>query len=115
MTECRPSTCKSGENCHNQRFQRRKYPPLKVLRTPTRGWGLFVMNDVKQGDFLIEYVGELITIEEFRRRIQRSIDNKEEQNYYYMTMDSQVRIHIFTNYLMKIILKIVFTKFYKCF
>ena len=42
------------------------YPPLKVIRTPTRGWGLFVMRDVKPGDFLIEYVGELITMDEFR-------------------------------------------------
>ena len=89
MTECRPSTCVAGDKCLNQRFQRRVYPSLKVMRTPTRGWGLFVLSDVKKGDFLIEYVGELITMEEFRRRIQQSIERKEEQNYYYMTMDSQ--------------------------
>ena len=70
---CFFSTCKSGNQCLNQRFQRRNYPPLKVLRTPNRGWGLFVMSDIKKGSFLIEYVGELITIEEFRRRIQKSI------------------------------------------
>lgn len=89
MTECRPSTCRSGERCLNQRFQKRVYPALKVQRTPTRGWGLYVFNDVKKGDFLIEYVGELITMDEFRRRIEQSIERKEEQNYYYMTMDSQ--------------------------
>ena len=88
MTECRPSTCKAGDKCLNQRFQRRVYPNLKVVRTRERGWGLFCMQDVKKGDFLIEYVGEMITIDEFKRRIQRSIDNKEEQNYYYMTMDN---------------------------
>ena len=53
------------------------------------GWGLFVMRDVKPGDFLIEYVGELITMDEFRKRINRSIERKEEENYYYMSMDSQ--------------------------
>lgn len=41
------------------------------------------------GDFLIEYVGELITMDEFRKRIDDSIGRKEEQNYYYMSMDSQ--------------------------
>lgn len=59
-----------------------------MLRTPNRGWGLFVLDDVKEGDFLIEYVGELITMEEFRRRIEYKINRKEEQNYYYMAMDT---------------------------
>ena len=66
MTECRPSTCKAGDQCLNQRFQKRKYPASKVMRTPNRGWGLYVLEPVKKGDFLIEYVGELITMEEFR-------------------------------------------------
>ena len=89
MTECLTSTCRAEDRCLNQRFQRRVYPALKVQRTPNRGWGLHVHDDVKKGDFLIEYVGELITMDEFRRRIQNSIDRKEEQNYYYMTVDSQ--------------------------
>ena len=41
------------------------------------------------GDFLIEYVGELITMDKFRKRMELSIGRKEEQNYYYMSMDSQ--------------------------
>ena len=50
MTECQPS-CRAKDNCLNQRFLRRSYPPLKVIRTPNRGWGLHVLNDVKKGNF----------------------------------------------------------------
>ena len=85
--ECRP-TCLAGDKCGNQRFQRRKYPKLKVTRTATRGWGLTVHEDIKRGSFLIEYVGELITMAEFHRRIEQSRARKEEHNYYYMTVDN---------------------------
>ena len=50
---------------------------------------LFLLINDFLGDFLIEYVGELITMDEFRKRIDDSIGRKEEQNYYYMSMDSQ--------------------------
>ena len=43
--------------------------------------------DVIKGTFIIEYVGELITMSEFHDRIERSRLRKEEHNYYYMTMD----------------------------
>ncbi len=32
---------------------------------------------MKKGDFLIEYVGELITTEEFKRRIDHMLNNKD--------------------------------------
>ena len=37
--------------------------------TNGRGWGLFIKEPVKKGQFIIEYVGELITMDEFKRRI----------------------------------------------
>ena len=51
------------------------------------GWGLTLHEDVKKGTFIIEYVGELITMAEFHSRIERSTLRNEEHNYYYMTMD----------------------------
>ena len=51
MTECL-SFCRRGDKCLNQRFQRRQYPTLKVLRTPTRGWGLHVLQPVKKGEVI---------------------------------------------------------------
>ena len=45
------------------------YYILKVAMTNGRGWGLFIKEPVKKGQFIIEYVGELITMDEFKRRI----------------------------------------------
>ena len=89
MLECCPSMCRAGDRCGNMQFQRRVYPTMAVLRTQSRGWGLFVKQDVKKGDFLIEYVGELITTEEFKNRVHHMLNDKDaEQNYYYMVMDN---------------------------
>lgn len=43
------------------------------------------------GEFVIEYVGELIDDEEFRRRIVEMHDVKEE-NYYFLTIDKDIMI-----------------------
>lgn len=43
------------------------------------------------GEFVIEYVGELIDDEEFRRRIVDMHDVKEE-NYYFLTIDKDIMI-----------------------
>lgn len=88
MVECRPSSCPSREKCQNQRFTKRLYPKLSVGLTQGRGWALVVGEDVKKGDFIIEYVGELITQDEFQRRLQTSLQRKAESNFYYMTMDN---------------------------
>ncbi|QQP48669.1 Uncharacterized protein FKW44_009049 [Caligus rogercresseyi] len=91
MVECMMSTCPAKERCQNMQFQRRTYPSLRVSQTDSRGWGLFVDQAMKKGRFIIEYVGELITMDEFRNRLRKcSPENEdgEEENYYYMTMDS---------------------------
>lgn len=43
------------------------------------------------GQFVIEYVGELIDDEEFRRRIEEMHKVKEE-NYYFLTIDKDIMI-----------------------
>ena len=47
--ECHPATCPVGDNCLNQRFQRRRYPKQEPFRTgDERGWGLKAKADIKQ-------------------------------------------------------------------
>ena len=70
--ECRPGSCLAGDKCGNQRFQKRMYPKMTVTRTTSRGWGLTIHEEVKKGSFVIEYVGELITMAEFYHRIEQS-------------------------------------------
>ena len=48
------------------RFQRQAGPKLSVWFTNSRGWGLFLDQDVKRGSFIIEYLGELVSNEELK-------------------------------------------------
>lgn len=86
MYECHPSVCQCGEKCHNQRFQRREYPDCTPFKTEGRGWGLRTNVDIKKGQFVHEYVGELIDEDEVKRRIDESHENNI-SNYYMLTLD----------------------------
>lgn len=68
--ECTPGFCPCGEFCRNQRFQFRKYIKTKLVKTDERGWGLLAAQDVKMGEFVIEYCGEVISCQEARSRSQ---------------------------------------------
>lgn len=41
-------------------FQKRKYAKLQWLRCGKKGYGLQLLEDISKGQFLIEYVGEVI-------------------------------------------------------
>src|SRR5687768_7404592 len=56
------------EGCPNKRILNKQYAKLDVLDTPGKGHGLFAAEDLTQHQFLMEYVGELISPEEFVRR-----------------------------------------------
>ncbi|XP_037089541.1 histone-lysine N-methyltransferase NSD2-like [Pollicipes pollicipes] len=72
--------------CLNQRFQKRLYPPLQVVRTSDKGWGLAALVDLKKGDFVIEYVGEVISEAELQRRVEYK-HRMQDDNYYFLTVD----------------------------
>ncbi|KAK3914863.1 Histone-lysine N-methyltransferase, H3 lysine-36 specific [Frankliniella fusca] len=87
MVECDPNTCPAGDKCENQYFEKRIYPSLSPYWTEGRGWGLKLLEPVKKGTFIIEYVGEVIDDEEYQRRLQKKHEEKDE-NYYFLTIDS---------------------------
>ncbi|KAL9982434.1 hypothetical protein ACROYT_G004474 [Oculina patagonica] len=82
--ECNPTRCPSKENCQNQRFQKRQYADCEPFRTLHRGWGLRCKEDVKKGQFVIEYVGELIDEATCQERVRKGEDIT---NYYMLTID----------------------------
>ncbi|GFS79563.1 histone-lysine N-methyltransferase NSD2 [Nephila pilipes] len=86
LMECHPDICKAKDLCQNQKFQKRQYVSTKVFKTENCGWGLKTLQDVKKGDFVIEYVGEIITHEEYRKR---SNEKGESSNYYFLYLDSR--------------------------
>ncbi|CAL1533797.1 unnamed protein product [Lymnaea stagnalis] len=86
MYECHPAVCPAGEKCNNQRFQKRQYPELEPFKSETRGWGLRCLEDIKKGQFVQEYVGDVIDEEECKRRIEQAHEDNI-TNFYMLTMD----------------------------
>ncbi|GIY23182.1 histone-lysine N-methyltransferase, H3 lysine-36 specific [Caerostris extrusa] len=66
--ECHPNFCRAKELCQNQNFQKKNNVPTIPFRTVKRGWGLIALKDIKKGQFVIEYVGEVITHKECELR-----------------------------------------------
>ncbi|XP_075456937.1 histone-lysine N-methyltransferase, H3 lysine-36 specific isoform X3 [Ascaphus truei] len=86
LYECHPSVCPAGERCQNQAYSKRQYPEVEIFRTLSRGWGLRCKTDVKKGEFVNEYVGEMIDEEECRSRI-RYAQEHDISNFYMLTLD----------------------------
>ncbi|XP_021036657.1 histone-lysine N-methyltransferase, H3 lysine-36 and H4 lysine-20 specific isoform X2 [Mus caroli] len=86
LYECHPTVCPAGVRCQNQCFSKRQYPDVEIFRTLQRGWGLRTKTDIKKGEFVNEYVGELIDEEECRARI-RYAQEHDITNFYMLTLD----------------------------
>ncbi|KAG7459038.1 hypothetical protein MATL_G00226990 [Megalops atlanticus] len=86
MYECHPQVCPAGDRCHNQGFTKRQYPDTKITKTAGKGWGLLALRDIKKGEFVNEYVGELIDEEECRARIKYAQEN-DITHFYMLTID----------------------------
>jgi hypothetical protein len=62
--ECNAANCSYGADaelqCHNRSLQRRR--TKKVVPRPVggKGWGLFAGEDIAPGEFVMEYVGEIL-------------------------------------------------------
>ena len=86
--ECQP-TCKAGEKCQNQNFKKFLYPKHEVFKTSWGGWGLLLLEDIKKGTLVHEYVGEIVDQKELERRIK--VAHAENiKNYYRIAKNSIV-------------------------
>ncbi|RYG96101.1 SET domain-containing protein-lysine N-methyltransferase, partial [archaeon] len=54
--------------CQNIGFSGKNTKKLLIKPSKIHGWGLHVAEDIRKNDFIIEYVGEVITQEEAERR-----------------------------------------------
>ncbi|XP_053188161.1 histone-lysine N-methyltransferase, H3 lysine-36 specific, partial [Scomber japonicus] len=86
LYECHPQVCPAGERCLNQAFTKRQYSQVEIFRTLSRGWGLRCVHDIKKGQFVSEYVGEVIDEEECRSRIRHAQEH-DICNFYMLTLD----------------------------
>jgi histone-lysine N-methyltransferase SETD2 len=83
--ECVDEDCNCGIDCQNQRFQRRQYANVSVIRTEKKGYGLRVNTDLQPNDFIFEYIGEVINEPTFRRRTIQ-YDEEGIKHFYFMSL-----------------------------
>lgn len=88
MYECHPAVCPAGEKCQNQRFQKRDYPDSEPFKVTAKGWGLKTNVDIKKGQFVNEYVGDLIDEAEVKKRIKQAHEDNV-TNFYMLTLDNK--------------------------
>ncbi|XP_023641551.1 histone-lysine N-methyltransferase SUVR3 [Capsella rubella] len=62
------SGCGCGSDCSNRVTQKGISVGLKIVRDEKKGWCLYADQLIKQGQFICEYAGELLTTEEARKR-----------------------------------------------
>ncbi|KAK4233978.1 hypothetical protein C8A03DRAFT_19044 [Achaetomium macrosporum] len=60
--------CSCSLQCPNRVVERGRTVPLQIFRTEDRGWGVRCPVDIKKGQFVDRYLGEIITSEEADRR-----------------------------------------------
>ena len=86
--ECDRSNCPAGEACQNHRMQQRKGRRLKVISEGDKGYGVRCHEDIPAGEFVIEYCGEVMLEDEFRKRLDEFLDEGEDACFYFMRLGS---------------------------
>ncbi|XP_040997552.1 uncharacterized protein LOC121243496 isoform X1 [Juglans microcarpa x Juglans regia] len=84
--ECVQGTCPCGELCSNQQFQKQRYAKLEWFRSGKKGYGLKLVEDISKGQFLIEYVGEVLDMHAYEAR-QKDYAFKGHRHFYFMTLN----------------------------
>ncbi len=83
--ECVDRNCNCGNECQNQRFQRKQYADVSVIKTEKKGFGLRANTDIQAHEFIFEYIGEVINEPTFRRRAIQ-YDKEGIRHFYFMSL-----------------------------
>lgn len=83
--ECVDQECNCGDGCQNQRFQRKQYADVSVIKTDKKGFGLRATRNLHPNDFIFEYIGEVINEPTFRRRMMQ-YDKEGIKHFYFMSL-----------------------------
>jgi hypothetical protein len=62
-TECVENICPAGVSCRNRRFQQHLYSEVYPVKTENRGWGLCAGEFLPKGTFVMQYIGEIYSID----------------------------------------------------
>uniref|UniRef100_A0A915J9Y7 Histone-lysine N-methyltransferase n=1 Tax=Romanomermis culicivorax TaxID=13658 RepID=A0A915J9Y7_ROMCU len=83
--ECGPN-CPTREFCTNKRFQNHQYAKVEPFDAGNKGTGLRALEFIKQGTFIMEYVGEVLSCEQFRRRSKLYAKDPKHRHHYFMAL-----------------------------
>lgn len=83
--ECSETAGNCGGGCQNQRFQRKQYADVSVIKTEKKGYGLRTDAQLSPNDFIFEYIGEVINEATFRRRMIQ-YDDEGIKHFYFMSL-----------------------------
>ncbi|KAJ2817188.1 hypothetical protein IWW50_006254, partial [Coemansia erecta] len=83
--ECNPLTCPCGSYCLNRRFQKHNYAKVRIVDAGRKGFGMQALEDLDVGSFVMEYMGEVVTATEFRKRA-RVYQSEGIQHHYFMSI-----------------------------
>ncbi|GLD93194.1 hypothetical protein PINS_up001786 [Pythium insidiosum] len=76
LIECLEGYCPCGDRCDNQRIQRGLMPATKLIDCGRKGLGLKTLEAIRAGDFVAEYMGEIVTEQEYHLRRLRYHNEK---------------------------------------
>ena len=79
--EC-SNRCRFGDKCRNKRFQRKRYSKLEIFFAKEKGHGLRALENIPSGDFIIEYIGEVVSTREFTKRSHEYSKAKSKHHYF---------------------------------
>ncbi|KAL0033139.1 hypothetical protein WJX79_005261 [Trebouxia sp. C0005] len=83
--ECHPEWCPCGDQCSNQMFAQQRYAKINQRRAGAKGFGLFTKEDLQAGQFIIEYIGEVLEEDEYHRRKGFYLESAQ-RHYYFMNV-----------------------------
>lgn len=78
--------CGCGPDCQNQRFQKKQYAPVTVIKTDKKGYGLRAEANLDSNQLIYEYVGEVVGEAQFQRR-RRDYDAQNIKHFYFMSLN----------------------------
>ncbi|KAK1410728.1 hypothetical protein QVD17_37267 [Tagetes erecta] len=80
LSSCSPN-CKCDKSCLNKPFHQRPMKKMKAVQTEKCGTGVVAEEDMMRGEFIIEYVGEVIDDKECEDRLWK-MKHQGETNFY---------------------------------
>ncbi|KAI8990416.1 hypothetical protein BD414DRAFT_483561 [Trametes punicea] len=84
QVECLPEDCRCRSYCQNQRFQRKQYAPIEIVKTEMKGFGLRAAADIPKDAFIYEYVGDVVSQPSFLKRMRQYAEEGIRHFYFMM-------------------------------